>query len=256
MLLESQINQFEKDGYLVVKQVISPDEIKRLREAHQNLLVLWAKELNTSVENYERVVSQWTNVHQHHEAFEAQIRHATIARMAQQLLGESESVQLFHDHIISKPAHHSSTIPWHQDYPFWPIDKPQALSCWIALDDANETTGSMHFMPEAHHEGEKPPVDFLNAPWIWGERETQKVSTSLKAGDCVFHHCLAWHTSGPNQSTNPRRAFIMIMMDGSCRWDPAHSDWHPMNEHVCVEPGEHFNTDKFPILTSTYGNSQ
>lgn len=256
MLSESQVNQFKVDGYLVVRQIAPPDQIDLLRKAHQSLIEQWADELGTSVENYERVVSQWTNVRHQHKAFEAQIYHPPIASSAQQLLGGVKSVQLFHDHIISKPAHHSSTIPWHQDYPFWPVDQPNAVSCWLALDDATEETGSMYFMPGTHREGEKPPVDFLNTPWTWGKRETEKVSTSLKAGDCVFHHCLTWHTSPPNRSTDPRRAFIMIMMDGACRWAPDHSDWHPMNDYVSVQPGEHFNADQFPILTSIYGDVQ
>lgn len=241
-----QLADFERDGYLVVPALVDAARLAALQAAHTELVTGWADTLGVPVDEYTRVVSQWTGLHLSHPVFAEQVRHPAVIAAARQLL--DSPVQLFHDHLISKPAHASSTIPWHQDYPFWPVDRPRALSCWLALDDVPAEAGAMRFMPGAHREGEQPPVDFLRAPKVWGAREASACAVPVKAGDCIFHHCLSWHTSPPNQTAGPRRAYIAILLSTSCRFAPGHSAWHPMNEFVSVAPGEPMNTDHFPIL--------
>lgn len=245
--LQDITRHFQRDGFVIVPAVVDPDRITQLKAAYEALLVTWSAELGVTTAEYERVVSQWTGMHGHHPTFRRQLHHPTIAAIARHLL-QVERVQLFHDHFISKPPDVSSTIPWHQDYPFWPVDQPRALSCWLALDDADDDSGAMRFMPGAHREGEQPPVDFLRNQKDWGPRESQAVPTRLRAGDCVFHSCLSWHTSPPNRTRRQRRALITIIMSAECRYDPQHSGWHPMNALVTVPPGERFNEDSFPVL--------
>jgi len=247
MLTAHQLATFHSQGFLTVPRVVDVATVQRLRAAHDHLLDRWAQECGTTRQEYERVVSQWTGLHEQHPAFAMQLHHPGVVAIARELLAVPR-VQLFHDHLISKPPAVSETIPWHQDYPLWPVDRPHALSCWLALDDADDASGAMSFMPGAHREGEMPPVDFLRKPKDWGVREANKVATSVRAGDCIFHSCLSWHTSPPNTSDHPRRAFIAIMMAADCRYAPEHSGWHPMNACVSVAPGEPFNTDRFPLL--------
>ena len=241
---------FEREGFAIARRVVPPGQVVALRRAFQELLTKWARECEVTVDEYERVVSQWTGVHEQHPVFARQLQHPAVAQIARELLGVDQ-LQLFHDHLISKPPTNSHTIPWHQDFPFWPVDKPTALSCWLALDDVDDLSGAMRFMPGAHREGEKAPADFLRKRKDWGPREAEAAPTTLNAGDCVFHSCLSWHTSPPNRSDRPRRAFITILMSAECRWDPEHADWHPMNDCVTVAPGEQFNTDRFPLIDPT-----
>lgn len=247
MLSPDQYTHFFEQGYVVVPGVVARERIEALRAAHEQLLERWARECDTSRPQYERVVSQWTSLHEQHDAFAQQIHHPTVGAIARQLLNVSR-LQLFHDHFISKPPQVSDTIPWHQDYPFWPVSEPRALSCWLALDDVGANAGGMRFLPGAHLEGEQPPVDFLHAPKNWGARESQAREVWVNAGDCIFHDCLSWHTSAPNTSERPRRAFIVILMSAECRWAPEHADWHPMNECVTVPAGAPFNVDRFPLI--------
>ena len=42
-------------------------------------------------------------------------------------------------------------MAWHQDYSYWTRTKPIAhLTCWIALDDASEENGCLHYIPGSH----------------------------------------------------------------------------------------------------------
>ena len=160
--------------------------------------------------------------------------------MAAELIS-CQRVRLFHDHVISKPPEYSHTIPWHQDYPYWPVSAPRAVSLWLALDDADAESGCMHFMPGAHREGERPAVDFLNDRTDWGERIQQQTAVPVPAGWGIFHHCLSWHTSPPNRSLRPRRAHITVFLDAACTYMPSHSGWHPMNKRVRIAPDEIFS---------------
>ncbi|MDO9022916.1 MAG: phytanoyl-CoA dioxygenase family protein [Deltaproteobacteria bacterium] len=242
-----QIRSFQRDGFVAIGPLVDETALAGLRDAFEALERRWAAELDVTVERYRTVVSQWTGLWEQHHAFAVQIHHPAIERVARALLGV-ERLQLFHDHLISKPPAHSSTVPWHQDYPFWPVNAPRALSCWLSLDGATADSGALHFMPGAHRDGEKPPVDFLAHNKDWGPRAKDAVAVPVEAGQVIFHDCLSWHYSPPNHTDRPRRAFIAIYMDADCRWAPAHSGWHPMNELVSVGPGEHFNTDRFPTI--------
>jgi len=254
IITEEQVAGFHRDGYVVVDDLLSRPAVENLRAAHDELLRRWASECSCSIDDYTRVVSQWTGLWKQHPAFHGHIHRPALAAIARRLLGATH-VQLFHDHLISKPPRHSATIPWHQDYPFWPIDKPRALSCWVALDDATAASGALRFMPGAHHRGEQPPIDFLRANKQWGPAEAMAVDVEVRAGSAIIHDCLSWHMSPPNTTAAQRRAIITIVMDSECRWHKARSSWHPMNAYVSVADGECFNGDEFPLIGAASGES-
>lgn len=248
----AQIESFRSAGHVAIGPLVDFARLAELRAAFESLEARWAADLDVSVDRYRAVVSQWTGLWEQHAAFAAQIHHPAVERIARELLG-ADQIQLFHDHLISKPPEVSSTVPWHQDFPFWPVDRPRALSAWLSLDDATADAGALHFMPGAHLEGEQAPVDFLARSKDWGEREKEAVAVPVPAGHVIFHDCLSWHYSPPNTTADPRRAFIAIYMDAACCYAPEHSGWHPMNEHVTVAPGQHFNEDRFPRIRQAGG---
>ncbi len=247
LLSDHQKSRFDRDGFLPFEHLIDAAGIAGLRAALASLQARWAAELGAAVGDYVRVVSQWTNLWESHPAFAAQLRSPIATEIAAELIG-CDRIRVFHDHLISKPPEANGAVPWHQDYPYWPVSSPRAVSCWLALDDVTIESGCMHFMPGAQREGEHAAVDFLNDRKEWGPRTQDIVAVPLRAGDCVFHHCLSWHTTPRNSTNLDRRAYITILMDAACRWDPDHSRWHPMNKRVTVVPGDVFNDDAFPVV--------
>ena len=246
-LSPQQHSRFESDGYLVVESLVSPQRVASLRRAFEAQVADWAAEIDTALEDYLAVVSQWTNVWEHNAAFRAQLFHQQAAAMAAELIG-CERVRVFHDHLIVKPPHGGSTIPWHRDLPNWPVAEPRGLSCWLALDDVTPGSGAMRFMPGAHKDPMTSSIDFLNEIKDWGDREGDAVSVPIPAGSAVFHHCMSWHTSPPNTTAAWRRAYITIYIDSTCTFAPARAGWHPMSSRVRVPEGAVFNSDAFPIL--------
>lgn len=239
--------RFEEQGHLVVGSLVPPEQVVLLRRAFEEQAAAWAAEIDTPLEDYLAVVSQWTNVWELNAAFRAQLFHQRAAAVAAELIG-CEKVRVFHDHLIVKPPHGGATIPWHRDLPNWPVAEPRAVSCWLALDDVTPESGAMRFMPGGHKEPMTRSIDFLNEAKEWGARDGEAVPVPVKAGSAIFHHCLSWHTSPPNTTPGWRRAYITIYLDATCTFDPARAGWHPVTGRVTVPPGVVFNEDAFPTL--------
>ena len=238
---------FQTQGHLVIPDLIAPAEVQRLRGAFEAQAAEWAEEIDTPLDEYLDVVSQWTNVWEHNRVFKEQLFHRRAATIAAELI-DCDRVRVFHDHLIVKPPNGGATIPWHRDLPNWPVAEPRGVSCWLALDDVSADSGAMRFMPGAHTEPMSRSIDFLNEAKDWGDRAAEAVPVAITAGSAVFHHCLSWHTSPPNRTPAWRRAYITIYIDAACTYDPSRAGWHPVSSRVTVPPGAVFNEDAFPTL--------
>lgn len=238
---------FDHQGYLVVDNLVLPDQIAHLRRAFEAQAAEWAAEIETPLDDYLAVVSQWTNVWERNDAFREQLHNRRAAAIAAELIG-CDRVRVFHDHLIVKPPHGGATIPWHRDLPSWPVAEPRAVSCWLALDDVTAESGAMHFMLGGHKEPMTRSIDFLNETKNWGDRERDAVPVAVRAGSAIFHHCLSWHTSPPNLTPGWRRAYITIYLDATCTYDVTRAGWHPVVSRVTVPQGAVFNEDAFPTL--------
>jgi hypothetical protein len=238
---------FDAQGHLVVDRLVPDEQLERLRHAFERQVAVWAADIDTPLDDYLSIVSQWTNVWEHNAEFRAQLFHQRAASIAAELIG-CKRVRVFHDHLIAKPPHGGATIPWHRDLPNWPVAEARAVSCWLALDEVTAESGAMRFMPGGHKEPITRSLDFLNEAKAWGAREQDAVVVPVPAGSAIFHHCLSWHTSPPNTTAGWRRAYITIYMDDTCTFDPTRAGWHPMSSRVTVPPGAVFNEDAFPTL--------
>ena len=65
--------------------------------------------------------------------FERFARESDVARLAAELMA-SETVQLFHDHVLVKEPGTPTVTPWHSDRPYYFVDGIQTVSFWIPLD--------------------------------------------------------------------------------------------------------------------------
>ena len=188
-----------------------------------------------------------------------------IAGMARQLLGSEEVVLMEDGAVIKKPVV-GGKLAWHQDYAYWPLASPGAVTCWIALDDCDSRNGSMQVAVGSHKLGEKLPVEFgVGTSFMHAERPgLGEVTTpedaglevagyELKAGECGFHHSLIWHASGPNTSPNPRRGFIPRYVAGGTTWLGAlRFPYNYTDEELECAPGEPIHGPHFPRIATAF----
>ena len=241
MIEQKQVRFFQQNGYLKYGPVLDVEEVEELRDGLDRVIQIEQAGGDDSEPEFHfghrrgddssrRSITQFVNMWKREPAYERLLHHPTISGILCALLSTSQ-VRLWHDQIISKPPDDNDHFQFHQDFYFWPLDRPEIVTCWLALDDATVDSGCMHvipgshadprFVPEAHAEEQQAKA----ANEIM-ESERDKISkqpasfgtpVEIKAGECMFHHCLNFHATPPNITQNQRRAHIMIFMaKGTC----------------------------------------
>ncbi|MEM8768921.1 MAG: phytanoyl-CoA dioxygenase family protein [Pseudomonadota bacterium] len=134
--------------------------------------------------------------------------------------------------LLYKPAGHPHETPWHQDaaYTHMPFTRagsptpPVTAQFWLALDDADEENGCMHFHAPTGAEGLLPHYVVSggndNTARLLGLVDpeahidpAQVTACPLSAGSATVHVGSALHYTPANRSSRPRRAYIFNFAD-------------------------------------------
>ncbi len=262
MLNDSQISEFNREGFLKVGRVMSDEKADAMRERMFEVMDGKSKRnpesnRNMAGENSERVVVQIVNIWEADDLFKEHIFNPTICAMAAQLMS-TDVVRVWHDQVQYKPPHKGGMNEWHQDHPLWPIIQPSDLvSAWVALEDATIENGCMSMVPGSHlwgpHKGGiigtdrsnfNPTPDLSQLP---PGANIQITPCEVKKGEAMFHHCLTWHGSPVNHSDKGRPAIAVHYMPGHTRYIPA-GNTHLVAHNIEVEPGEILSGNHFPTV--------
>lgn len=238
---------FDDHGHVVLEPQFLPDERSALRGALSALWARFAADHGLPIDTYLANISQWRDLWHHDDTFRRTLGDPRIWATAARFMRRT-GARLLHDHVIAKPAQASDIVPWHQDYPYWPVDTADGLSCWCPLDDVGPEGGCLEVIDRSHRWGESPPADFLVDDRGAFDALADIVRLPVAAGGVVVLHSLTWHRSGPNREVGGRPAYISLWLPPDARYAPEHSRWHPVNEHVTVKPGEILNDDWFPCF--------
>ncbi len=134
------------------------------------------------------------------------------------LLGEGIFITATHFFCKYPDKNTDSFVAWHQDVTYWGLEPMEAVTAWIALDDADADNGAMVVLPGSHKLGlldhgksEKtgnllPKNQEIDKTLIDESKLTQ---LSLKAGQMSLHDGLLIHASMPNRS-NRRRCGLTV----------------------------------------------
>jgi phytanoyl-CoA hydroxylase len=150
--------------------------------------------------------------------FRAWINNPLFERVAR---GKIEGdIVIYRAVIMGKQAQGGTVLPWHQDGgKFWGLDRDPELQIWTALDDAPEDAGCVEIVPASHRAGLATPVGGVvpkNVIEASGA-EAKRVELPARAGEAILIHNHAWHRSGVNQTTAPRRALSVCYMPAATR---------------------------------------
>jgi ectoine hydroxylase-related dioxygenase (phytanoyl-CoA dioxygenase family) len=142
-----------------------------------------------------------------------------LGKLAATLAGV-EGIRIWHDQALIKEPWANPT-GWHLDNPYWSFSSKQAISIWVALDDATLENGCLYFLPGTHLSARFDNVgigqnigDLFKVYSEWAGLTA--VSAPMKAGSCSFHNGLVAHGAGANMTPGRRRAMTCAYMpDGS-----------------------------------------
>ena len=152
-LIPSQLQQFDRDGYLFFPSLFSRQEIQALADEVPGL---YAQRRPENVrEKTGDVVRTNFAAHLYSAPFARLARHPRMVRPIEQIFGEKLYMHQFK--INGKAAFDGDVWQWHQDFGTWKRDdempEARAMNVAIFLDEVNEFNGPLMFIPGSHKLG-------------------------------------------------------------------------------------------------------
>jgi ectoine hydroxylase-related dioxygenase (phytanoyl-CoA dioxygenase family) len=213
---------YEDQGYLVVPELLSTNELDRLRRAlaevlreAEGLRQTTDKFSVTPTDDGDWAVRRIFNPIAQHQAFRDLVFNPKILDVVESLIGPD--IQLHHTKLnLKPPSNREARFEWHQDYPFFPHTNFDLLAVMIYLDDSNEDNGCLTIIPGSHKWGPRNHLfakDGAFSSQLEDKSVLQDASRWLKvpvpAGGMGVHHCNMLHSSTANRSTRPRSAMVI-----------------------------------------------
>ncbi len=229
MLTESQIEQFQRDGYLVVENVLSANELEALNV-----------EFNGWVDGSREQTAAYGETLDHRPRFDvggdhsaehpslrrvaspteispAYLQVATDSRMTDMvhaLIGAG-GVRLHHSKINSKLPGTETQVKWHQDFLFTPHSNDDLVTALLMVGEVTAENGPLQVIPGSHRQ---PLYSHWQGGRFTGSVDDEVVSRECQspvecvgpAGSVCFMHTRLLHASAPNASTLPRTLFITV----------------------------------------------
>lgn len=218
---------FSRDGFVVVREMVGEAELAMLREAYDDAL-----NGRTDFAGNDRELGGLTRQIMVPHLFDSRFREneavAKGADIAASIFGTAAPDMMF-SMLIYKPPGHPHDTPWHQDmaYAGRPFTQTGArlpndaiLQFWLALDDVDEQTGCMTFVPGKHNDpmpehyvASGDPEDESRLLAMTAPAQdldlAKAVPCPLSAGSATMHGYATPHYTGPNRTSDRgRRAFI------------------------------------------------
>ncbi|MFA0733308.1 MAG: hypothetical protein LKKZDAJK_000406 [Candidatus Fervidibacter sp.] len=244
-LTVAQKEQFERDGFLAVRQLLSERQVAAVKERLEQYIREGLRMLREGQKpeadtvNFNGVLIQleplvakgeyvpddplyaarkvW-NLFGRDEVLTQLATDPRLLDIVEDLMGSS-AIWFFADKAMLKPPKIGVEKPWHQDLPYFPFEPKDEngihVAVWIALDEATVENGCMQYIPGSHKLGNitTSHVDTYGLGHLAADMskvDTSKaVAVEAKPGDVVFHDGLALHYSAPNTSDKPRWALVL-----------------------------------------------
>src|SRR5450432_708242 len=228
-----EIAFYQSNGFVIIEDFLSPQELQHWRGVVMNAVKERAGKkipgkdiiigeddgINEDADYFGKVFDQLLNLWQtNHEVKELMIDER-IGKMAAQL-ARVDGIRIWHDQALIKRPWANPTA-WHLDTPFWSFSDRNAISIWVALDNATLENGCLFFIPGSHKQtgfdkitiGRNMDSIFDVYPQL---RNPMPVAAPMKAGSCSFHNGLTVHGANANMTSGSRRAMTCSYMPEGC----------------------------------------
>ena len=193
-LTAAQKQQLDERGYLVLENVLSPQEVAHYR---QRILDLGAAEPDHAKpqQHVRWLVNKGAD-------FRRVLLHPRVDPVFRRLLGESYILSTLTSNIVRPGAPDQR---YHSDFQAGvPEPFPEGLcltanSLWL-LDDFTPENGGTRLIPGSHQRRRNPPEGYANDP--------EEIRLQAPAGSVLVFNGATWHSSGANQTDRERVCLI------------------------------------------------
>jgi ectoine hydroxylase-related dioxygenase (phytanoyl-CoA dioxygenase family) len=256
-LTKDQIDQFQQNGHVLLRNLATSDEVNFYRKA----ILDGVEKLNTERrkmedrDTYGKAFLQIFNLWRQNEVLRNFVLAKRFAHVAAKLMGV-DRVRLYHDQALFKEPGGGHT-PWHQDQYYWPLDTNNTVTMWMPLIDINSDMGIMKFASGTHTLGSVTSKEISDDSegffddFVRDNKYKVQGATAMSAGDATFHAGWTLHNAPGNKSPKMREVMTIIYFADKTRvLKPDHD--HRKKDHevwlMSVPPGQLAESELNPLI--------
>ena len=229
-LAPESIAAFARDGAVVLRGVLRPDEVRTLAQGIDHNLAHLSPlaQVASNPDDPGRFVEDFCTW-QSNPQYAQVMRESALPAVAAQLM-QSDSVRIYHDHLLVKEPGTRQATPWHQDQPYYNVSGRQNVSFWIPVDPVSQEStlrfvagshAGTWYMPRTFRDNQAkwfPDGALAELPAIDAEPERyRQLAWALEPGDAVAFHMLTLHASGGVGPAARRRVFSVRYLGDDAR---------------------------------------
>src|SRR5665647_220706 len=211
------INDYHRDGYIIVRNLLSAEETSKLNEiaTGDDTMKKHAFHLNDKAGKKTKLSLWYTPGN---DTYGLLTKSKRIVDSVNQLMDGTTPVCHFHSKLMQKEPRVGGAWEWHQDYGYWYKNEflfpDQMMSVMIAITEANKENGCLqvikgsHKMGRIEHSFAGEQVGASQHYVDLALKTMEHVYVEMKPGDALFFHSNLLHRSEANLSENSRWSLI------------------------------------------------
>jgi phytanoyl-CoA hydroxylase len=215
-LTEEQLTAFETNGYLIVKGLLSEEDLRTIENtfeeiSHTKIPGYFEPELEGETDDPLKRYPRVLHPHRYNETAMKYMLHKPIMAVLSDLYGE-EALAAQSMFYYKPPGSRGQAL--HQDNFYLQVDPGNCIAAWTAIDAANEENGGLLIVPKTGNYALACPEEadsnesFTNH-YVKPPKDEKAIPAIMDKGDVLFFNGNLIHGSYRNKTKDQfRRAFI------------------------------------------------
>ena len=229
-LSDEERQSFERDGYLVLENVVSEEELEPIEATYQRFM---RAEVDGMGRDFCDMSGPYSRAYEDFNIINAvlprryeptlcdNIYEQRAQSIAEQLIGDDATLD-YDQFLTKRPGRPDAAFAWHQDLGYWPTGTPdtRTTTCSLALDDATLDNGCLQVVPGSQRETVLRAHRPILTSDAGSREETHTLSIDLTSEDVLVplavprggitvHDERIIHGSGGNPSDDWRRTYVI-----------------------------------------------
>lgn len=215
MLSREQREFYAENGYLMIEDAVTSEQLTQLRDVTYRLIDASRQVAeNNEVYDLDRGhgpdTPRLTRIklpHKQDPLYWDILTRSSVTEVLNDLLGADTT--LITSKLNTKAPGGGAAVEWHQDWCFYPHTNDDLLAFGLMLEDVTEENGPLMVVPGTHrgpllsHHADGVFCGAIDPDDPLFDRNRIKTLTG-KAGSMTVHHCRLLHGSAPNVSDRAR----------------------------------------------------
>ena len=221
-LSPGQVSSFQENGFIKLKNVLSPEVIHYMNETISEEVVrlntqhLPMEERDTYGKAFLQIMNIWTKS----PIVKEIVFSKRLAKIAADLM-EVDGVRMYHDQALFKEPGGGHT-PWHADQYYWPLASDNTVTAWIPLQETGLELGPVEFSAGSQQLQEGRTLKISDDSEVLIQKKLtlhdfKKVVEPFDVGEVSFHSGWVFHRAGANNTSQMRKVMTIIYMEKDMR---------------------------------------